>query len=88
LGQIPFPNLPDISEIDLPRTVRCNLDDEVRAEKSIRAMISRPVEECGVESLVLVPAGVYMTREVGLPRKMFQQLGVPVVVHEDCLVLD
>jgi len=53
LGTDPFPNLPDISEIDLPRTVRCNLDDEVRAEKSIRAMISRPVEECGVESLVL-----------------------------------
>ena len=88
LGTDPFPNLPDVSEINLPHTVRCNLDDEVRAEKSVRTMISRSVEERSVEGLVLVPAGVYMTREVGLPRKVFQQLGAPVVIDEDCLVLD
>ena len=48
----------------------------------------RSVEERSVEGLVLVPACVYMTREVRLPRKVFQQFGVPVVIDEDCLVLD
>ena len=88
LGTDPFPNLPDVSKINLPYAVRCNLDDEVRAEKSVRTMICRSVEERSVEGLVLVSTGVYMTREVRLPRKVFQQLGVPVVIDEDCLVLN
>jgi len=55
-----FSNLADISEIDLPRFVRCDFHDEVRAEQSVRTMISRSVEECRVESLVLVAASMYM----------------------------